>query len=92
MLKKLVILLSLVISMQGCACLGLSLEAKTTDKARVDQLLDGNLGYVKGDPILPDEQRKLTRKTFDFSLEESERINVIEQINRLDKWIEKNFW
>jgi len=61
--KKYLIIILMVMFVAGCSSSGIQVRGYVEDKARVDQEMSGNAGYLLGSA--PDEgPRKMTRKVF----------------------------
>jgi len=78
-LKKIFGILLVLAFVSGCAATkDVSVRAYKQDKARVDQEIYGNQGYLFGEPVDSDEYRKETRKIYvlEFTKEAPRPVSV----------------
>jgi hypothetical protein len=91
--KLALLLIVCIITTQGCSLLGFKVKGSGGDYPRVDQELDGNLGYVEGEPLFTENpDYKSTRKLYNVEIEEVERLNAWEYILEKDAWLQENYW
>ena len=83
---KLLVVLAILIVFQGCVSL------KVKEKFRVDQTIDGNAGYVVGEPQIEQSMPKdLTRDLIDVKVK-VKIANPWTLIKKADEWTKEYLW
>lgn len=96
------LILVLALCAQGCTYMGLQADLYSEDHLRVDQEMDGNLGYLTGFPPegLP-PAGKPTQRTYGVVITQTERAPisvdsiikfVMKPITLVDEWVQENMW
>ena len=84
---KILNVLVLLIVFQGCVSL------KVKEKFRVDQTIDGNAGYVVGEPKIDETPpADLTRNLLDIDVKNIKVANPWTLIKKADEWTKEYLW